>query len=133
MTVNVKTSVDELVRAAYEQIETIDVDEAMQLHGQEGVVFVDIRDIRELKRDGRIPGAFHMPRGMAEFWIDPGSKYHKAIFDEDKRFVFFCAAGWRSALTVQAAVGIGLENACHFEGGFGEWRSRGGAVELEGS
>jgi len=132
MTVNVKTSVDDMVRAAYAEIETIDVDEAMALHGRDDVVFVDLRDIRELKREGRIPGAFHMPRGMAEFWIDPGSKYHKDVFDQDKRFVFFCAAGWRSALTVQAAKRIGLENACHFEGGFGAWKGKGGAVEVEG-
>ena len=132
MTVNVKTSVDEMVKAAYEEIETIDVEQAKALHGRDDVVFVDIRDIRELKRDGRIPGAFHMPRGMAEFWIDPGSKYHKDVFDQDKRFVFFCAAGWRSALTVQAAQRIGLENACHFEGGFGAWKKAGGAVETDG-
>jgi len=132
MTVNVKTSVDDMVRAAYGEIETIGVDEAMALHGRDDVVFVDIRDIRELKREGRIPGAFHMPRGMAEFWIDPGSKYHKDVFDQDKRFVFFCAAGWRSALTVQAAQRIGLENACHFEGGFGAWKDKGGAVDTDG-
>jgi len=128
MTVNVKTSVKELVDKAYQEIETIDVETAMGLHGREDVVFVDIRDIRELDRDGRIPGAFHMPRGMAEFWIDPGSKYHKSVFSEDKRFVFFCAAGWRSALTVQSANAIGLQNACHFEGGFGAWKAGGGSV-----
>jgi rhodanese-related sulfurtransferase len=129
MTVNVKTSVKELVDKAYREIETIDVETAMGLHGREDVVFVDIRDIRELDRDGRIPGAFHMPRGMAEFWIDPGSKYHKQVFSEDKRFVFFCAAGWRSALTVQSANAIGLQNACHFEGGFGAWKAGGGSVD----
>ena len=132
MTVNVKTSVDEMVKAAYEEIQTIDVEEAKTLHGRDDVVFVDLRDIRELKREGRIPGAFHMPRGMAEFWIDPGSKYHKDVFDQDKRFVFFCAAGWRSALTVQAAQRIGLENVCHFEGGFGAWKKTGGTVETDG-
>jgi len=129
MTVNWKTGVEELVKQAYAEIDTIEVEEALALHGREDVVFVDIRDIRELRRDGRIPGAFHMPRGMAEFWIDPGSKYHKSIFDQDKRFVFFCAAGMRSALTVQAANRIGLENACHFEGGFGAWKERGGPIE----
>ena len=131
MTVHVKTSVKELVEQAYAEIETVDVEEAMALHGRDDVVFVDIRDIRELQRDGRIPGAFHMPRGMAEFWIDPGSRYHKDVFSEDRRFVFFCAAGWRSALTVQAANRIGLENACHFEGGFGAWKAKGGPVERD--
>jgi rhodanese-related sulfurtransferase len=129
MTVNVKISVQELVDQAYAEIDTIEVDKAMQLHGQDDVVFVDIRDIRELDRDGRIPGAFHMPRGMTEFWVDPGSKYHKDVFSQDNRFVFFCAAGWRSALTVQVAQRIGLEKACHFEGGFGAWKEKGGEVE----
>ena len=129
MTVNVKVSMQEMVDQAYSEIETIDVDEARQLHGKDDVVFVDIRDIRELDREGRIPGAFHMPRGMAEFWIDPGSKYHKDIFDADKRFVFLCAAGWRSALTVEVADKISLEKACHFEGGFGAWKAAGGAIE----
>ena len=129
MTVNVKVSVQEMIDQAYAEIETIEVDEAMRLHNEGEVVFVDIRDIRELQRDGRIPGAFHMPRGMTEFWIDPGSKYHKDLFSEDKRFVFFCAAGWRSALTVQVAQRMGLEKACHFEGGFGAWREKGGDIE----
>ena len=131
MTVNVKVSMQEMVDQAYAEIDTIDVKQAQELHGKDDVVFVDIRDVRELDRDGRIPGAFHMPRGMAEFWIDPGSKYHKEIFSTDKRFVFFCAAGWRSALTVQVAQRIGLEKACHFEGGFGAWKSEGGQVDTK--
>jgi rhodanese-related sulfurtransferase len=131
MTVNVKVSMQEMVDQAYAEIETIDVGRAEDLLGKEDVVFVDIRDIRELDREGRIPGAFHMPRGMAEFWIDPGSKYHKDIFSAEKRFVFFCAAGWRSALTVQVAQRIGLENACHFEGGFSAWKAAGGAIETK--
>ena len=129
MTVNVKVSVQEMVDQAYAEIETIDVAQARELHGDDDVVFVDIRDVRELDREGRIPGAFHMPRGMAEFWIDPASKYHKQTFSDDKRFVFFCAAGWRSALTVQVAQRMGLENACHFEGGFGAWKLAGGAID----
>jgi rhodanese-related sulfurtransferase len=133
MTVNVRTSAESLVRQAYAEIETIGVDEALSLHGRDDVVFVDIRDVRELRRDGRIPGAFHMPRGMAEFWIDPGSRYHKDVFDQDKRFVFFCAAGMRSALTVQAANRIGLEKACHFDGGFGAWKEKGGPIEKDRS
>lgn len=131
MTVNVKTSVKQLVEQAYAEIETVGISEALALHGRDDVVFVDIRDIRELKRDGRIPRAFHMPRGMTEFWVDPGSKYHKAIFSEDRRFVFFCAAGWRSALAVQTVNRIGLEKACHFEGGFGAWKDSGGPVEMD--
>src|SRR5215813_3591312 len=91
--------VDDLVAAANREIETLDAADAIKLHGQSDVVFVDIRDVRELAREGRVPGAFHCPRGMLEFWLDPESKYHKPVFSEDKRFVFFCAAGWRSALS----------------------------------
>ncbi len=131
MTVRVKVSAEELVQQAYDEIETIDVEEAMRRHGRDDVVFVDVRDVRELRREGRIPGALHMPRGMAEFWIDPGCEYHKGIFSQDKQFVFFCALGWRSALVVQLANRIGLENACHFEGGFSEWKESGGPVETE--
>ena len=132
MTVNVKISAKELVQQAYEQIETIHVNEALALHGRDDVVFVDLRDVRELKREGRIPDAFHMPRGMTEFWVDPGSKYHKDVFAQDRRFVFFCAAGWRSALAVQVAQRIGLQKACHFEGGFGAWKEHGGPVDTGG-
>ena len=89
--------------AAEREIETLPVEEALNLHGRDDVVFVDLRDIRELQRDGRIPGAFHCPRGMLEFWIDPGSHYHKPVFAQDKRFVFFCAGGLRSALAAQTA------------------------------
>ncbi len=130
MTVNIKVSVKQLVEQASAEIETIDVAEARPLHGRDDVVYVDLRDIRELKREGKIPGAFHMPRGMIEFWIDPDSPYFKDIFNEDKRFVFFCAAGWRSALAVQTAQRMGLENTCHFNGGFGGWKESGGAVEV---
>jgi rhodanese-related sulfurtransferase len=92
-------------------------------------VFVDLRDIRELNREGRVPGAFHCPRGMLEFWIDPQSKYHKPIFAEDKRFVFFCAAGQRSALATETAQRMGLNPVAHIAGGFGAWKAAGGPVE----
>src|SRR5262245_55767470 len=99
----IKLSVRELVEAAERQIETLSAQEAIALHGSEDVVLVDLRDIRELRREGRVPGAFHCPRGMLEFWIDPESTYHKTVFAQDKRFVFFCAAGQRSALATQCA------------------------------
>ncbi len=86
-----------MLEAANKSIETVAPAEALALHGRDDVVFVDLRDPRELQREGRIPGAFHAPRGMLEFWIDPDSPYHKPVFAEDKRFVFFCAGGWRSA------------------------------------
>ena len=94
-----------------------------------GLVIVDIRDPREIERDGRIPGAFACTRGMLEFWIDPESPYHKPVFGEDKRFVFFCAGGMRSALAAATAKEMGLKPVAHIEGGFGAWREAGGPVE----
>lgn len=129
MTVNIKISAQELVAQANAEVETLDVTEALALHGREDVVFVDLRDVRELRREGKLPGALHMPRGMTEFWIDPCSPYFKEIFKEDRRFVFFCAKGWRSALATQAAQRMGLEKVCHFDGGFEAWKSHQGPVE----
>jgi rhodanese-related sulfurtransferase len=109
-------------------IETIPVAEARRLHGRDDVLFVDLRDVRELERDGMIPGAFHAPRGMLEFWIDPESPYHKPVFAEPKRFVFYCASGWRSALAAKTATDMGLANVCHIEGGFTAWKKAGEPV-----
>jgi rhodanese-related sulfurtransferase len=125
-----KMHVDHMIAEAEREIETIDVADAIKLLGQPGVQFVDIRDIRELARDGKIPGAFHCPRGMLEFWIDPESKYFKPVFGEDKKFVFFCAAGARSALTTQTAQRMGLAPVAHVGGGFGAWKAAGGPVEM---
>jgi rhodanese-related sulfurtransferase len=129
MTQTITTSVRELVERAERVIETLTVDEALRLHGAEDVVLVDIRDIRELQRDGRVPGAFHCPRGMLEFWIDPESPYHKSVFAQDKRFVFFCAGGLRSALAAESAQRMGLKPVAHIRGGFGAWKKAGGPVE----
>ncbi len=126
---NITVHVHALVEAAEREVETLSVEEARALHGRADVVFVDIRDIRELSRDGRVPGAFHCPRGMLEFWVDPESKYHKPLFAEDKRFVFFCAAGQRSALAAQTAQRMGLKPVAHVGGGFGAWKAAGGPVE----
>src|SRR3954469_8475223 len=120
-----KTLLDE----ANAKIETLPVADAMALHGREDVVFVDLRDPRELEREGRMPGAFHCPRGMLEFWIDPESPYHKPVFAEDKRFVFFCAGGWRSALSARTAREMGLKPVAHIGGGFAAWKEAGGPVE----
>jgi rhodanese-related sulfurtransferase len=129
MTQNITVHVDDLVAAAEREIETLPAAEAAKLHGRPDVIFVDIRDIRELNRDGRVPGAFHCPRGMLEFWLDPQSKYHKPIFAEDKRFIFFCAGGLRSALAAQTAQRMGLKPVAHIAGGFGAWREAGGVVQ----
>ena len=119
----------QLLDEANAEINTLDVSAAMKLHGDEGTVFVDVRDPRELEREGKIPGAFHCTRGMLEFWIDPQSPYHKPIFAEPRRFVFYCASGWRSALATKTAKEMGLENVAHVEGGFGAWRAAGGPTE----
>jgi rhodanese-related sulfurtransferase len=125
----ITTHVRALVEAAEREIETMPVQEAIKLHGRDDTVFVDLRDIRELAREGRVPGAFHCPRGMLEFWIDPESNYYKPVFSGDKRFVFFCAAGQRSALATQTAQRMGLAPVAHIRGGFHAWREAGGPVE----
>jgi rhodanese-related sulfurtransferase len=130
MTQNIKIGHKALVDAANREIETIPTDEAIKLHGNKDVVFVDIRDPRELERDGNIPGAFHMTRGMLEFWIDPASPYYKPIFGEDKKFVFFCAGAMRSALATKTAQDMGLKPVAHMAGGFSAWKKAGGPVEL---
>jgi rhodanese-related sulfurtransferase len=119
----------ELLAQANSEIETLSVPEAKKLLADENVVFVDLRDPRELEREGRMPGAFHCPRGMLEFWIDPESPYAKPIFQEDRKFVFFCAGGWRSALAAKTAKDMGLKPVAHIEGGFGEWKKQGGTIE----
>ncbi len=118
-----------LLEEANAAVRTLTIDEALGLAGNGGVVFVDLRDPRELEREGRMPGAFHCPRGMLEFWIDPESPYAKPVFQEDKTFVFFCAGGWRSALAARTAQDMGLKPVAHIEGGFGAWKKAGGAVE----
>lgn len=129
MTQNIVNGYKALCAQAEAGIDTLDVARAMELLGADDVVFVDIRDIRELDREGRIPGAVHCPRGMLEFWIDPSSPYYKEVFGSDSRFVFFCAGGMRSALATQTAQHMGLDPVCHIEGGFAAWREAGGAVE----
>jgi rhodanese-related sulfurtransferase len=120
----VKSMVDEATAA----ITTYSIEEARELHGREDVQFIDIRDIRELERDGVIPGAFHAPRGMLEFWVDPESPYHKPVFGQDRQFVLFCAAGWRSALSTKMLQDMGLPRVAHIDGGFGAWKAAGAPV-----
>jgi len=118
-----------LVADAESRIKTISATDALTEASAPDVVFVDLRDVRELKREGKIPGAFHCPRGLLEFWIDPESQYHNPIFTEDKKFVFYCNLGWRSALAADIAQKMGLVNVCHIDGGFEAWKASGGAVE----
>lgn len=119
----------QLLAEAEAEIRTLDVQQAIARHGSQDVVFVDLRDPREIDREGRMPGAFPCTRGMLEFWIDPASPYHKKVFGEDKRFLFFCAGGWRSALAAQTAHRMGLRPVGHISGGFSAWRKASGPVE----
>lgn len=126
---SITKSVKSLVEAAKGEIEEIPAAEAVKLVGRDDVVLVDIRDIRELGREGKVPGAFHAPRGMLEFWIDPESPYYKPKFGEDKKYVFFCAGGLRSALAAKAAQDMGLKPVAHILEGFKGWKDAGGPVE----
>jgi rhodanese-related sulfurtransferase len=118
-----------LVDEANAEVETISAQDAAALLGDEGVVIVDIRDPRELEREGKVPGSFHATRGMLEFWIDPESPYHKPVFASGKRFVFYCAGGLRSALAAKTAQDMGLRPIAHIGGGFAAWREAGLPVE----
>ncbi|MCZ6764449.1 MAG: rhodanese-like domain-containing protein [Alphaproteobacteria bacterium] len=123
-------SVKELVDAASTDIETLSVEEAMALHGKDTHIFVDIRDVRELWREGAIPGAVHAPRGMLEFWFDPQCPYHRDVFAQaGKTYLLFCAGGLRSALAAKALQDMGFTAIAHIGGGFGGWKEAGGPVE----
>ncbi len=115
----------QLVDEAKSRIRTISLEEAHARHDRDDVVFVDLRDVRELEREGTIPGAFHCPRGMLEFWIDPDSPYHKDVFASGKTFIFFCNGAWRSALATDVAQQMGLEPVCEMDGGFAAWKAAG--------
>lgn len=121
--------IHKLCEEAEAEIETWSVEQAMAVLGDEDHVIIDIRDVRELWREGTIPGAKHMPRGMLEFWVDPESPYAREIFQSGKKFVFFCAGGLRSALATKAVQDMGLEPVCHIAGGFAAWQEAGYEVE----
>jgi rhodanese-related sulfurtransferase len=129
MPLQIRKSVKDMVAEASAEIETLTVEQALALHRQPDVTFIDLRDPRELWREGGIPGAINVTRGMLEFWIDPASPYYKDFFASGNRFVFFCGGGWRSALAAKAAQDMGLTPVCHVEGGFGAWKSAGAPVE----
>ena len=123
-----KKTVKSMVDDAMDVITTYSVDDARDLHGRDDVQFIDIRDVRELEREGVIPGAFHAPRGMLEFWVDPDSPYHRDVFAQDKEYVLFCAAGWRSALATKTLMDMGMERVAHVGGGFSAWKEAGAPV-----
>jgi len=117
-----KLGYQELIAQAMAQIETLPLEQALRLLDDENVIFVDIRDIRELEREGMIPNALHAPRGMLEFWVDPDSPYYKPVFGEGKRLVLYCASAWRSALATETLQKMGVPGVCHLEGGFSAWK-----------
>ena len=117
-----KIGYKELIARAMEQIETVSLEKAQDLLEDSNAVFVDIRDVRELEREGMIPNAMHAPRGMLEFWVDPDSPYYKPIFGEGKRLVLYCASAWRSALATETLQRMGVPNVSHLEGGFSAWK-----------
>ncbi len=124
-----KTSAAEMVAAARARIEEIETADLIAMVDDPDVVIVDIRDVRERQRGGYIPGSFHAPRGMLEFWVDPDSPYFKPIFGDDKKFVLHCASGWRSALSTATLQDMGFD-AAHLREGFSTWAAAGGPVEL---
>lgn len=126
---NIVVGHKKLMAEAEAQVSHVSATEAIALAQRDDVVIVDIRDIREVQREGRIPGSFHAPRGMLEFWVDPESPYHKPVFAEDKTFVIHCASGWRSLLATQILQRMGLKPVFNVKGGFGAWKEAGGPIE----
>ncbi len=118
------TPVKDLVAAANEEITTLSIDETRALKESGEAVIFDIRDVRELWREGTVPGAVHTPRGMLEFWADPESPYHKEVFASGKKLVLYCASAWRSALATKALQDMGVPNVAQMEGGFSAWKER---------
>ena len=118
-----------LVNLARRQIHNLDPLDALKLHNNKKFLFIDLRDIRELQKTGKISNAKHVPRGMLEFWIDPDSPYHRDFFSKNFNFIFYCASGWRSALSTLTAKNMGLNNVSHIEGGFNEWVKLNGPIE----
>lgn len=125
----IKVTHKQLIAAAEAEITTLQASEAAALTNADDVLFVDIRDPRELQREGKIPGAFHVTRGMLEFWVDPTSPYYKEQLGSGKRLVFYCQSGWRSALATKTVQDMGMDNVCHIGGGFNAWKNSNAPVE----
>lgn len=120
----------ELAEQAQTEIKSMTVSETLPRYGGNDLVFVDVRDIREMEKDGTIKGAQHAPRGMIEFWFDPDSPYHRDIYgDADKTYVLFCNAEWRSALCAKSLQDMGIKNVAQLFGGLPAWREAGGPTE----
>ena len=124
-----KRGYKQLIEEAAGRIRTLSVDEAQAKLGDPEVVFVDIREAREVEREGVIPAAFHAPRGMLEFWVDPESPYHKPVFASGKHFILYCQSAWRSALAAATLLDMGMTSVSHIGGGFSAWKQAGGPIE----
>lgn len=120
----------QLVDEAMEEIKTYTVEDVQARMSDPALQIVDIRDPRELERDGTVVGALLAPRGMLEFWVDPASPYFKPVFaDESREYVLFCGAGWRSALATKTLQDMGMRNVAHIDGGFAAWKKQGAPIE----
>ena len=118
-----------LIEEAKQKIKSIDFKEALKLLNEDETIFIDLRDIRELERNGKIKNAKHVPRGMLEFWIDPKSPYYRDYFDTKNKFIFYCASGWRSSLSTKTAFEMGLKNVLNLENGIDDWIMQNGPIE----
>jgi len=131
MSQNITKGIQFLIKEANEIVKTISVEKSKTVLNNKDYVFIDLRDYREVIREGKIPGAFSCPRGMLEFWIDPTSPYHKEVFNKNKTYIFYCASSWRSALAAKTATEMGLKPVFHIEGGFNEWVKQKGSVKKD--
>ena len=126
----IKKGIKQLIAEAEKRSVGISVEEAKKRHGDANTVFVDLRDVRELERDGMIADAYHAPRGMLEFWVDPDSPYYKPVFAEGKTFIVYCQADWRGTLAAATLADMGMQNVLHLQGGYGEWKKAGGPTAV---
>ncbi len=124
----VTTGYERLVAQAEAEIRTLSVGEA-QVAQASGALMVDVRDVREVRREGKIPGSYHVPRGMLEFWVDPDCQYHHEALTSAEQLVLYCNLGWRSALAAKTLQEMGLNNVAHIGGGLTAWKEAGGPVE----
>ncbi len=126
---SLKLGVKDLVEEASRLVKAISVNEALDILKSEKAQFIDLRDVRELVRTGFVPGAFHAPRGMLEFWVDPASPYYKDIFEPSKPYLLYCQSGWRSALAGATLIKMGFTDIQHMDGGFTAWQDAGYEIE----
>ena len=129
MNQKIKKGINILLNEANKIAKTISVKRSISILKSNDFIFIDLRDYREILKEGKIPGSFSCPRGMLEFWIDPKSPYHKNLFNQKKTYIFYCASAWRSALAVKSAMEMGLKPVVHLEGGYTEWLKQGGDIE----